>query len=269
MKVKLKQAVKLFFSKSSLEMVYFEAVANALDAEATEIKIRIHIAATNRPETLRISISDNGAGFTTDRYERFSNLFDVDENSHKGVGRLVYLCYFENIAVNSFYDGTHNRKFEFTDAFEEDKAIDTDVEETPSGTTLNMSGYILSKLRDSSFIDPQYLKQRILEEFYSRLFQFKKEGKAFSITINSRIGESEGSAVLTQDDIPNLQLIELDSSIDLISKFYLHYSIEKVQLGHPSLIAAISVDNRTFKLELIAPENIPPDYRMVFLLFSD
>ena len=39
MKVKLSQAVKMFFSNSSLEMVYFEAIANALDANATEIEI--------------------------------------------------------------------------------------------------------------------------------------------------------------------------------------------------------------------------------------
>ena len=37
MKVKLSQAVKMFFGNSSLEMVYFEAIANALDANATKI----------------------------------------------------------------------------------------------------------------------------------------------------------------------------------------------------------------------------------------
>ena len=41
MKVKLDQAVKMFFGNSSLEMVYFEAIANALDANATEIEIKI------------------------------------------------------------------------------------------------------------------------------------------------------------------------------------------------------------------------------------
>ncbi|WP_131726148.1 hypothetical protein [Chryseobacterium sp. Leaf405] len=41
MKVKLGQAVKMFFGISSLEMVYFEAISNALDAEATEINIDI------------------------------------------------------------------------------------------------------------------------------------------------------------------------------------------------------------------------------------
>jgi hypothetical protein len=38
MQVKLSQAVKMFFGNSSLEMVYFEAIANALDAGANEIR---------------------------------------------------------------------------------------------------------------------------------------------------------------------------------------------------------------------------------------
>ena len=97
MKVKLSQAVKMFFGNSSLEMVYFEAIANALDAHATEISIKISADAFNQPETLRIEISDNGEGFTDERYTKFSNLFDVDESSHKGLGRLVYLSYFDNM----------------------------------------------------------------------------------------------------------------------------------------------------------------------------
>ena len=95
MKVKLGQAVKMFFGNSSLEMLYFEAVANALDAGAREIKINIAAKANNQPESIQIIISDNGVGLTDERYQRFSNLFDVDDRSHKGLGRLVYLCYFE------------------------------------------------------------------------------------------------------------------------------------------------------------------------------
>ncbi len=83
MKVKLRQAVKLFFSKSSLEMVYLEAVANAFDAGATEINIRIRIAAVNQPDTLRISISDNGGALPHIGLivQDFRDFFDVDENS--------------------------------------------------------------------------------------------------------------------------------------------------------------------------------------------
>jgi len=113
MKVKLSQAVKMFFGNSSLEMVYFEAIANALDANATEIEIKISTKALNQPETLQIEISDNGEGFTDERYNKFSKLFDVDESTHKGLGRLVYLCYFEDVKVNSYFDKTKNRIFDF------------------------------------------------------------------------------------------------------------------------------------------------------------
>ncbi len=90
MEVKLSQAVKMFFGNSSLEMVYFEAIANSLDAEATEITIEISAKSAKEVGTLNISILDNGLGFTNDRFKRFCKLFDVDENSHKGLGRRIH-----------------------------------------------------------------------------------------------------------------------------------------------------------------------------------
>ena len=56
MKVKLSEAVKIFFSNSSLEMVFFEAISNSLDAEATKIDIDISIESFSQPETLTIEI---------------------------------------------------------------------------------------------------------------------------------------------------------------------------------------------------------------------
>lgn len=41
MKVSLKQAVKLFYSQSSFDQIYQEAVANALDAGARNIAISL------------------------------------------------------------------------------------------------------------------------------------------------------------------------------------------------------------------------------------
>ena len=146
MKVKLGQAVKMFFGNSSLEMVYFEAIANALDAYATEIIIKISAKALNQPETLKIEIADNGEGFTEDRYKKFSKLFDVDESSHKGLGRLVYLCYFEDILITSYFNKTQKREFDFSESFEEEKFERSEVDERPSGTILIMSNYQLQKI---------------------------------------------------------------------------------------------------------------------------
>ncbi len=270
MKVKLGQAVKMFFGNSSLEMVYFEAIANALDADADEINISISTNAFNKPETLQIEISDNGIGFSNDRYSKFSNLFDVEESTHKGLGRLVYLCYFDDVKVLSFYDKTKKREFDFNEGFNEDDFNITTVPETKSGTTFSMTGYTLQKLGKNEYLKPEYLKNRILEEFYSRLFQLKKEGKNVTININSTIESRDFQEILNNSDIPDFETVELDSSINLIDKFFLHYSIQEVEsISDSSLIAAISVDNRTVKVDLIADENIPSNYKIVFLLFSD
>ena len=94
MNVKLSQAVKRCDLSSSLEMVFREAVTNSLDAKATQITIDIDLKAFGQPETLTVTVTDNGEGFTDARYAKFSKLFDVDDGKLKGLGRLVYLCYF-------------------------------------------------------------------------------------------------------------------------------------------------------------------------------
>ena len=269
MEVKLSQAVKMFFGNSSLEMVFFEAIANSLDADATEIDIEIFAKAYNQPETLTIKMSDNGVGFTDERYSKFSKLFDVDESSHKGLGRLVYLCYFENIKISSHYEKTQYREFEFKENFNPNERTVSIVQPTQSGTTFFMSSYNKAKFWKYEFIQSEYLKNRILEEFYSKLFLLKKQGKNVIINITSIVDSVEQKKTITKDDIPKFNFVELKNSVTLYDKFDLYYSIEKVDFSETSLLAAISVDNRTKKIDLIDKENQIGEYKMVFLLYSD
>lgn len=269
MKVKLSQAVKMFFGNSSLEMVYFEAIANALDANAREVEVKISVKALNQPETLQIEISDNGEGFTDERYSKFSKLFDVDESSHKGLGRLVYLCYFDDVKVTSYFEKTKKRTFDFSEGFEEDNFKIEEIEEKGSGTTFRMTNYALQKIAKGDYINPKKIKQRILEEFYSRLFHLKKQGNSIKIHIYSTIEGKKIEAQINNEDIPEFTALQLSSSINLIDKFVLYYSIKEVEAQDSSLIAAISVDNRTVKVDLISNENLPLCYEMVFLLYSD
>ena len=269
MKVKLGQAVKMFFGNSSLEMVYFEAVSNALDADATEIFIEISVEAFNRSNTLEIKIADNGVGFDNERYTKFSNLFDVDESSHKGLGRLVYLCYFDEVSVKSIFSNSLERTFTFSQQFEEEKCDLKEIENSPNGTTLIMKNYTLQKIAKSEYITPKEIKKRILQEFYSRLFQYKQKGKNVNINIKSNIDKRQFEDNLSNNEIPDLSFVEIESTLNLYDKFQIYYSIEEVEPTETSLISAISVDNRTFKVELIADENVPTGYKMIFLLFSD
>ena len=117
MRVNTKQAVRLFFQNPSLVQVFKEAVANSLDANANQIDINIFIDSFDKQETLRIEIIDNGEGFTDYRYNKFCELLKVEENTHQGVGRLVYLSYFNKVEVRSIYDGLL-RTFTFNDSFD-------------------------------------------------------------------------------------------------------------------------------------------------------
>jgi len=58
-------AIRLFFPNPSLALVYFEALANALDAGATDVSIDIDVQAFDKPDTLKITASDNDMLKTT------------------------------------------------------------------------------------------------------------------------------------------------------------------------------------------------------------
>jgi hypothetical protein len=271
MRVKLSKAVKMFFGNSSLETVYFEAVANALDAGATEIEINIFAQNYSMPDTLIIEIKDNGIGFTDERFEKFGNLFDVDESSHKGLGRLVYLCYFEKTIISSCYNKYYKRTFEFSDNFEEKSNIEKQDNELESGTKLSMSGYNLTRLANYSFIQPRHLKRKILERFYSRFYKLKQNNQQIEITILATIDKKSAKEIISMSEIPEFKVVPIkDHLLDLYTNMELCYYIEDdVLMEASTVITAISVDNRTYPLEIIAEENLPIGYKMIFLLYSD
>jgi hypothetical protein len=269
MRVKLSKAVKMFFGNSSLEMVYFEAIANALDAGATEIGITVSAQDYSQPETLTIEIEDNGIGFTDERFKKFSNLFDVDDTTHKGLGRLIYLCYFEKTLISSSYEDYFCRKFEFSDAFNEESEVVKNENRSKNGTKLSMSGYTLERLRQYSYLQPAYLKNKFLEKFYSRLFKLKLAKQEIKISITATIDGKTSTSALSTTEIPSFTSVNVEHSLDFFSKVELYYHIEEVESEASSAITAISVDNRTYPIDIIAPENFPIGHKMVFLLFSD
>ena len=51
MQVNIKQAIRLFFSNPSLDMVFIEAIANSLDADASKINISLNPQLHSRSAT--------------------------------------------------------------------------------------------------------------------------------------------------------------------------------------------------------------------------
>ncbi len=279
MRVNTKQAVRLFFQNPSLIQVFKEAIANSLDANATQIKVNIFIDSFDKQETLEIEITDNGDGFTDSRYKKFCELLKVEENTHQGVGRLVYLSYFNTVKVQSYFRGNY-RSFTFDESFDEDKTDMTlsIVSEKKQETKLVFSDCSMKRLSSYSDIMPENLRQEILKEFYPRLYLLKKEGKEFEIKFKIDVPHRKKISIgafetkIINNDIPSMNTVQINAdTVELFANTYLDYAIEQTNNFFPSfLMTAFCVDNRTKVVDdIIALENLPPyGYSFIFLLRS-
>lgn len=268
MEVNIKQALKMFFSKSSFEMIYFEAFANALDADATEFNINISLSNYGELQNLVVSLSDNGVGFDDIRFGKFSKLFDVEEQSHKGLGRLVYLCYFDKVQIKSVFDNSRQRIFEFNDSFDKECTI-TEVESTLNGSILKMSGFTGERLGKNDYINPSYIKKALLENFYMKFYKAKLAGRQINVHIKTTIGSSAIEEAINTAELPNFQRKVLNAKTELFNTIELYYNVRAVALKDSNVITALSIDERTHKIDIIAEENLPLGYEMIFLLMSE
>ncbi len=261
-------------------MVFKEAIANSLDANATEIDVHVYIDSFEKQETLRVEIIDNGEGFTDERYDKFCELLSVDEATHKGIGRLVYLSYFNKITVDSSF-GTEVRTFTFDNTFDKDNSDmqKVSLESFCQRTKLTFNEYALTKLSSYAVITPDYLYQQILQEFYPRLYLLKNQQKDFCITFSIDIPHKNKKHIvgaysrnITPKDIPNMQSKQINTDIiQLYESTYIDYAIQKQEIvTNTFLMTALCIDNRTKILDdVISYENLPSGgYNCVFLLRS-
>ena len=269
MEVNVQKAVKMFFSNSSFEMIYNEAVANALDAGANEIRINISLPDTTQLQNLQLTISDNGLGFDDIRFGKFSKLFDVEEQSHKGLGRLVYLCYFDSVLIESTYDeGFKKRTFTFTNEFKGESTIE-DIQASPSGSSLTMVGFSGERLHRNDNINPNHIKALLLENFYLKLYKTKLNGKRIKVLIKSLVEGNNIEAIVDTDLMPDFTIHHLEHQLDFFNSIDLYYSVRETDELGKKPITAIAVDDRCHKVEIIDDENLPLGYDMIFLLISE
>lgn len=269
MEVNVQKAVKIFFSNSSFEMIYNEALANALDAGANEIRINISLPDPTQLQNLQLTISDNGVGFDDYRFGKFSKLFDVEEQSHKGLGRLVYLCYFERVYVESTYnEGTKKRTFTFDDGFNGENKVE-DIEPYPCGSSLTMQGFAGERLHRNDNINPNHIKSLLMENFYMRLYKKRLNDERIRVIIESNVGGSRIESIVDTDDMPDFSILPLEHQLDLFNSFDLYYSVRETDEVGKKPITAIAVDDRCHQVAIIDDENLPAGYEMIFLLISE
>ncbi len=273
MEININKAINLFFPKTSLEMVYIEAVANAIDAGADSIKINIELDSFDKGETLKISIEDNGKGFDDINFNKFSRLLETEQQDHKGTGRLVFLHYFGKVAVESFY-GKKLRKFNFTKNFNgHSDSIQTN--EPLQKTILTFTEYTKQLIHSHNYIRPSEIKKCLLNKFYPLFYSLKKREEKLNIEIritqqeNDILFENESLVVnLNIKDLPMLKSLEIIDTDSIFDKFELLYIVRSQNVDN-LIITAICADDRVIVDNIIQNKNIPLGYEVIFLLFSN
>ena len=269
-------AVKLFVASPSFVQVYFEAIANSIDAGATEIEITITTDGKIRnSDTLQIEIKDNGVGFTKERFDRFRCVREPVDAFHKGLGRLVYLKYFREVKVNSSYE-EQEREFLFSSGYNGESAVSDRREDTPQSTTLSFSGFIGERIHSYDDLRPGSLKERIFEQFLPLLLNHKLGGNDVKISIElKRVGGDDNKELfpdrqeLSVSDLPEFEEMEIkDPAIDCFDAIHLVYSIQK-EVSRSKVITAVAVDGRTIPLNIIRQNSIPAGSSAIFILQSE
>lgn len=276
MDIETSSAIRLFFPNPSLVLVYYEAIANALDAGATEVDIEISIQAFTASETLNVTILDNGSGFTDESFARFKTLMKPKDGYHKGIGRLVFLNYFGSVDITSEWENKR-RRFIFKENFDGH----ADIEELPSKlsrrkTKLVFKSFSKDKVKSYDDLRPGSLKEKIISHFLPILNDLRDRGVRFKITIDLKTEESNAqreffssNAIISPDDLPELKIKKIqDDAVDAHSSINMHYHV-KATTAPANLLTAVSIDGRTIPINLIQPSSIPHGYSVVFIFTSD
>ena len=274
MKVNSKTAASHFFRSASLEFVYFEAIANSIDSGSSDIIVAIDIDSFSEPESLKISILDNGTGFDEETYSRFCMLLEKVDALHKGLGRLIFLEYFSEIKIKSSF-GSHERRFTFCDSFDGDDEIE-EISCIKNETSLELSGYRKDRIRKYDYISHEKLTVSILHHFLPRLYQLRLENKSLKIRVATNTKQNSndhsffsGSSEICTDDLPTLSEKSFPDDCELLARFKVLYSVSNDISKQKSIISAVCADSRTIPIKIISEDNMPDGYQMIFILYSD
>ena len=275
MKVSLEQAIKYFYPSSSLELVFFEAVTNALDAKAKHVEIIIDIESLKKVESLVIAIKDDGEGFTDKNFAKFEKLLSTDNASHKGVGRLVFLEYFDKVEIESCFDGK-KRSFVFSESFN-GKSTVVDAHEEKNGSVFTFRSYSKTKLRAYEYLAPDKIIQSVVRHLLPVLYTIKMNNEEFILDVTLNIRERTtamsfdgGHRQFSVEALPPLKEFQITSEqLDFFQKIECLYCIRDSQPATTLIIGACS-DNRTILVPgIIEKSRIPDGYEVIILFKSD
>ena len=258
MKVHLKNAVDRLYKSCSVLQTLTEAVANSMDAKATEIKINVSgdifkkgkkSSSISYIKNLCIQVDDNGVGFNKQSRERFATLFLTANEQHKGMGRLSYLKNFKNIHIESWSEREHS-DFDFSTAFSDDAFSIGPNNTQKTGTILTLSDPVRAAFSSYEFSN-ETIKANLIKSFLYFLYDSKvnKHFPTIEIVFNLRDDGNSFSTSKTRidpDDIFDLEKTSINVGTDIIDCYY-QFIAKNINFNEHFI--ATSVDNRTLFLE--------------------
>ncbi|CAM2008368.1 ATP-binding protein [Acanthopleuribacter pedis] len=272
MHIKISKAIELFFPNPKLELVYFEAIANAMDAKASEIVVENIIDTRTRPTTIEIIISDNGVGFTGKNFAKFSKLLKTDGDDHKGVGRLVFLNYFDTVQISSVF-GSEKINFVFDKAFEGEHELKP-VTDTLYKTELHFKHFNHRKIRSYDAINPGNLKASMMRHFFPYFYDKKLRHEYLNIQFRQELYEhGQTEPIITEqsfniDEIEDLTRASFSAEVaGTAVPFEVLYAVKKTE-GPTTVVTAVCCDGQTIPLNLLGRKQLPPGTNLVFLVVS-
>ena len=150
-----------------------------MDAGADNISIEIEISSYDNPSTLRITVTDNGSGFTDENFDRFKTLLKPRDDFHKGLGRLLFLEYFAQVEIDSYWENKQ-RNFIFSNNFKGTAPPQDQLDEAKQGSTLVFKNFLGERVHSYDALKPVSLKSGIVEHFLPILLEFKRPRNKFS-----------------------------------------------------------------------------------------
>ena len=213
----IESILSTFSTKIHFLQPIYEAIANAFEANASEVDIIFNVNSNLVGNKIieSIIISDNGDGFTSDNIASFTEYMTKKKANLgcKGIGRFTRLKVFKDVFISSFtetskVDIKFSRFFDSTkDIIIQDKSSENDSKTGSKITFANLIGeYSYEELNLEIF------KEKILDYFYVKFLGYKDKQKPFLINL---LCENEVIHI-TSKDLNDLQIksFTLESEIN-------------------------------------------------------
>lgn len=250
----IQRVVKNLKSISFMQPIY-EAINNALEAAASNVKVHFHTTTTMFEErdvkkfVVGVTIEDNGVGFTTENVYSFCEYL-TDKKADlgcKGIGRFTWLKVFQRVHIASQIKNLQGHTsisfvfdFNFTNVLAselEKSRIESAEDIQENKTVVKLEGVtntyfdVTKQVFHSPEANLKTLSEDIRVHLLPNLILRKKTGRNFTITFS--IDNEDEVVVVDEKSIPELQgkefMVEFSAADDKIEKvaFNLLMSIEK------------------------------------------